>query len=76
MEKNDKELSIEVSLERLELILSKMESGEVSLEKSLVLFEEGMNLIRECQDDLKKAEQRIEHLIDDSRKINGSEDSN
>ena len=76
MEKNDKELSIEVSLERLELIVAKMESGEVSLEKSLVLFEEGMNLIRECQDDLKKAEQRIEHLIDDSRKINGSEDLN
>tara|TARA_Y100000996_G_C22516751_1_gene640722 strand:- start:967 stop:1197 length:231 start_codon:yes stop_codon:yes gene_type:complete len=76
MEKNDKELSIELSLERLELIVSKMESGEVSLEKSLVLFEEGMHLIRECQDDLKKAEQRIEHLIDDSRKINGSEDSN
>ena len=76
MEKNDKELSIELSLERLELIVSKMESGEVSLEKSLVLFEEGMNLIRECQDDLKKAEQRIEHLIDNSRKINGSEESN
>ena len=76
MEKNDKELSIELSLERLELIVSKMESGEVSLEKSLVLFEEGMNLIRECQDDLKKAEQRIEHLIDDSRKINGSEEPN
>ena len=76
MEKNDKELSIEFSLERLELIVSKMESGEVSLEKSLVLFEEGMNLIRECQDDLKKAEQRIEHLIDDSRKINGSEEPN
>ena len=76
MEKNDKELNIELSLERLEIIVSKMESGEVSLEKSLVLFEEGMNLIRECQDDLKKAEQRIEHLIDDSRKINGSEDSN
>ncbi len=76
MEKNDKELSIELSLERLELIVSKMESGGVSLEKSLVLFEEGMNLIRECQDDLKKAEQKIEHLIDDSRKINGSEDSN
>ena len=76
MGKSDKELSIELSLERLELIVSKMESGEVSLEKSLVLFEEGMNLIRECQDDLKKAEQRIEHLIDDSRKINGSEEPN
>ncbi|MAI85975.1 MAG: exodeoxyribonuclease VII small subunit [Candidatus Marinimicrobia bacterium] len=75
MEKNDKELSIELSLERLELIVSKMESGEVSLEKSLVLFEEGMNLIRECQGDLKKAEQRIEHLINDSGKLKGSEES-
>ena len=76
MEKNDKELSIELSLERLELIVSKMESGEVSLEKSLVLFEEGMNLIRECQGDLKKAEQRIEHLIHDSENLKDSEESN
>ena len=76
MGKSDKELSIELSLERLELIVSKMESGEVSLEKSLVLFEEGMNLIRECQDDLKQAEQRIEHLIDDSKRKKGSEESN
>ena len=76
MGKNNKELSIELSLERLELIVSKMESGEVSLEKSLVLFEEGMNLIRECQGDLKKAEQRIEHLIHDSEKLKDPEESN
>ena len=76
MGKNDKELSIELSLERLELIVSKMESGEVSLEKSLVLFEEGMNLIRECQGDLKKAEQRIEHLIHDSGNLKGPKESN
>jgi len=76
MGKNEKELSIELSLERLELIVAKMESGEVSLEKSLVLFEEGMNLIKECQGDLKKAEQRIEHLIHDSGKLKGPEESN
>ena len=76
MENNDKELNIELSLQRLELIVSKMESGEVSLEKSLVLFEEGMSLIRECQGDLKKAEQRIEHLIHDSSKIKDPEESN
>ena len=74
MEKNDKKLSVELSLERIELIVSKMESGEVSLERSLVLFEEGMNLIKECQDDLKNAEQRIEHLIDDSSKKKNSEE--
>ena len=76
MRKNDKELNIELSLERLEIIVSKMESGEVSLEKSLVLFEEGMNLIKECQGDLKKAEQRIEHLIHESVKPKDSEESN
>ena len=76
MEKNDKELNIELCLERLEIIVSKMESGEVSLEKSLVLFEEGMNLIKECQGDLKKAEQRIEHLINGSGELKDSEESN
>ena len=76
MEKNDKELNIELSLERLEIIVSKMESGEVPLEKSLVLFEEGMSLIKECQGDLKKAEQRIEHLIHDSGKLKDLEESN
>tara|TARA_B100000963_G_C22566472_1_gene643959 strand:+ start:953 stop:1183 length:231 start_codon:yes stop_codon:yes gene_type:complete len=76
MGKNDKELSIELSLERLELIVSKMESGEIPLEKSLVLFEEGMNLIRECQGDLKEAEQRIEHLIKDNGKVKNFEESN
>ena len=76
MENNDKELNIELSLERLEIIVSKMESGEVSLEKSLVLFEEGMNLIKECQGDLKKAEQRIEHLINGSGELKDSEESN
>ena len=76
MEKNDKELNIELSLGRLETIVSKMESGKVPLEKSLVLFEEGMSLIKECQGDLKKAEQRIEHLIHDSGKLKDLEESN
>ena len=76
MEKNDKELNIELCLERLEIIVSKMESGELSLEKSLVLFEEGMNLIRECQGDLEKAEQRIEHLIHDSGRLKVPKETN
>tara|TARA_B100000963_G_C22295504_1_gene523303 strand:- start:59 stop:289 length:231 start_codon:yes stop_codon:yes gene_type:complete len=75
MEKNDKELNIELSLGRLETIVSKMESGKVPLEKSLVLFEEGMSLIKECQGDLKKAEQRIEHLIHGSGKLKDLEES-
>ena len=63
MRKNEKEINIELSLQRLESIVSNMESGETSLEKSLSLFEEGMNLINQCQSQLRKAEQRVENLI-------------
>ena len=63
MRKNEKEINIELSLQRLESIVSNMESGETSLEKSLSLFEEGMELVNQCQSQLKKAEQRVENLI-------------
>ncbi len=63
MKKNEKEINIELSLQRLESIVSNMESGETSLEKSLSLFEEGMDLVNQCQSQLKKAEQRVENLI-------------
>ena len=63
MKKNEKEINIELSLKRLESIVSNMESGETSLEKSLSLFEEGMDLVNKCQSQLRKAEQRVENLI-------------
>ena len=63
MRKNEKEINIELSLQRLESIVSNMESGETPLEKSLSLFEEGMELVNQCQSQLKKAEQRVENLI-------------
>tara|TARA_B100000242_G_C42942752_1_gene437168 strand:- start:262 stop:489 length:228 start_codon:yes stop_codon:yes gene_type:complete len=69
MGKNKKDINIELSLERLESIVSNMESGETSLEKSLSLFEEGMDLVNQCQSQLKKAEQRIENLIADPKEI-------
>ena len=69
MRKNEKEINIELSLQRLESIVSNMESGETSLEKSLALFEEGMNLINQCQSQLRKAEQRVENLIAESEDI-------
>ena len=52
-----------------------MESGETSLEKSLSLFEEGMNLVNQCQSQLKKAEQKVENLIAKSGDIKNEEES-
>ena len=57
-----KEETFEAQLDRLQAIVRKLESGEFSLEESIMKFEEGMSLAKSCQDRLNKAEQRIEIL--------------
>jgi exodeoxyribonuclease VII small subunit len=59
--------TFEASLEALELIVRQLESGDLALEKSLELFEQGIRLSRECQDRLSQAERRIEVLLRDSQ---------
>ena len=49
----------------LENIISKMESGELSLEDSLKNFEEGVKIHRKCHTALMDAEQRINILTDE-----------
>ena len=44
MEKNNKELSFENSIKKLEDIVEQLESGDVDLEKSVELYEKGMDL--------------------------------
>ena len=55
--------SFEVSAERLTTIVKQLESGELSLEQSLALFEEGIGVARSAQHRLEQAEQRVEELI-------------
>jgi len=52
----------EASIERLEAVVDRLESGELSLEESLGAFEEGVALTRRCAAQLDAAEQRIEKL--------------
>ncbi|MBR2176468.1 MAG: exodeoxyribonuclease VII small subunit [Clostridia bacterium] len=54
-----KKFDYEKSVERLEEIVSKLEDGNLSLEESMKLFEEGTKLSAACYDVLKKAEQKI-----------------
>ena len=56
-------MDFEKKLTRLEEIVSKMEGGEISLEDSLKLFEEGVNLSRHCHKELEQAEQKVELLL-------------
>lgn len=58
--------SFEASLAALEKIVRELERGDVPLEESLRLFEEGVVLSRECQERLSQAERRIETLMRDS----------
>ena len=58
-----KKLTFEQQLERLEEIVSALESGEASLADSLKLFEEGTKLISACSKQLDQAEQQVVKLM-------------
>lgn len=59
------EKSFEANLAELEAIVARLEAGDLPLEDSLELFEQGIKLSRECRERLAKAERRIEVLIRD-----------
>ncbi len=59
-----KKKSFEDSLKELETIVSKLESGEMPLEESLLQFERGTNLYKECKDQLMAAEKKIAILTE------------
>ncbi|MFT7243603.1 MAG: exodeoxyribonuclease VII small subunit [Candidatus Azotimanducaceae bacterium] len=59
-----KSYPFESSLARLESLVEQMESGELSLDESLKLFEEGIKLTRECQQALADAEQKVNLLLE------------
>lgn len=61
--KEEKEINFEYAYSRLEEILQKMNSSELSLDKSLAYYEEADRLIQRCQSLLKNAEKKVETLI-------------
>jgi exodeoxyribonuclease VII small subunit len=56
------ELDFESSLRRLEKIVEQLEGGDVPLEKSLDLYEEGIGLAKLCADHLIRAEVKLKRL--------------
>jgi exodeoxyribonuclease VII small subunit len=58
-----KKNNFESALKRLEEIVQKLEGGDLSLDESLKLFEEGIELSRLCTKKLTEAEARVEKLI-------------
>ncbi|HMJ07475.1 MAG TPA: exodeoxyribonuclease VII small subunit [Pyrinomonadaceae bacterium] len=59
------EKTFEASLNELEAVVQQLENGDLPLEESLKLFEDGVRLSRECRERLTSAERRIEVLMKD-----------
>lgn len=60
----EKTIDFEKSLGKLNTLVEKMEQGNLPLETSLKHFEEGIGLIRRCQEALNKAEQKVKILTE------------
>ena len=56
-------IDLEKALSDLESIVSRLEAGDMPLEKSLKEFERGVKLTRQCQAALQEAEQKVEILL-------------
>jgi exodeoxyribonuclease VII small subunit len=59
--------TFEAALQKLETIVQRLEKGELALEESLALYEEGIRLSRLCHAKLEEAEGKIELLVKDAR---------
>ena len=55
----------EEALDELEKVVERLESGELSLEDSLAAFEEGIGLVKFCNQKLTEVEKKIELLVKD-----------
>jgi exodeoxyribonuclease VII small subunit len=59
--------TFEEAIERLEALVSEMETGDIPLEKSLLAFEEGQRLIKFCEQKLKTAEESLKQLAQEAK---------
>ena len=62
-------LNFEVSLQKLEKIIEKLEDGDISLEESVKSFEQGIGLVKECQKQLSQAELKVKKLLDNGHAV-------
>ncbi len=64
----EKEFDFEKELNRLKDIVNKIQNSDVSLDESLKLYEEGNKIIVELTEELKKAEDKVEKVIEANKK--------
>ena len=61
---SEKEVNFEKELERLKEIVSLIQQKNLSLDESLKLYEEGSKIVKLLNEELEKAEKKVEQIID------------
>ena len=65
----NKSTSLENTFSRLDEIINKIERDDIPLDQMINLFEEGMLLTKSCDKKIKKAEKKIERLLDENSSL-------
>ena len=60
------DMSFEQAIAALELVVGQLERGDVALDESIALYERGAALRKRCQDELKRAEEKVAKLTIDA----------
>lgn len=63
MNKNKEEISFEEALQKIEEIVNKLEDGDMTLEKSIKEFEEGLRLYNYCNEVLDNMDGKIRMIV-------------
>jgi exodeoxyribonuclease VII small subunit len=65
----ERKMSFEEAMEQLEVIVDKLEEGDVPLEKAIAYFQDGMALSKLCHDKLKTIEKQMDKLLQDNGEL-------
>lgn len=60
---SEDKITFEEAMEKLEVIVDKLEEGDIPLEEAISIYREGMDLSRICQDKLKNIEEQLTQII-------------
>ncbi len=64
-----KSKSLEKTLEQLNALLSNLEKGDISLEASFALYQEGMKLLKQCNESIDKVEKQLMILEEEGESL-------
>ena len=70
---NEKNFSFEESLDELEKIVTKLETGEVPLDDAIEEFKKAMELVKECDAKLNSAQEAIAKIVNENKEVIGFE---